>query len=261
MRVPTKLLLLLAMVAPMFAADPPGFTVWKGSDLKHKAASEELSKAAGYQALLVHRENDGEVELHESQTELLVIETGVATLLVGDEIQGASIKGGERKELAEGDVVHIPSNLPYQILVAAGHSVTYLAFRHRDDSADDAAAPPAPINPSGKKPEIGIDLGSGFRACVPDDQSPTGTVVDGYRKVIGKSLMGRSCLWAREQPEDAAPQAANSKEKLRLGKDMGDGYRSCVPGDDSPSGTILEGYRKVSHASPFGLSCAWEKIQ
>jgi len=260
MRVPTKLLLLLAMVAPMFAADPPGFMVWKGSDLKHKAASEELSKAAGYQALLVHRENDGEVELHESQTELLVIETGVATLVVGDEIHGAFIKGGERKELVEGDVVHIPSNLPYQILAVAGQSVTYLAFRRRADSDDDAAAP-APINPAGKKPDLGIDLGSGFRACLPSDHSPAGTVVDGYRKVIGKTFMGRSCLWAREQPEDAATDSAKPKQKPQLGTDMGDGYRSCVPGDDSPSGTIVDGYRKVSHASPFGLSCAWEKIK
>jgi len=251
MRTPAKFVLLLALLAPIFAADPPGLTVWKASDLKSKAATEDLSKASDYHALVVHREKDGELESHEGMTELLIIETGAATLAIG----------GEKKDLAEGDVVHIPAYLPYQVLVAAGKSVTYLAVRHREDSDDDPVAQPPPLDPSGPKPEIGIDLGSGFRACVPSDHSPAGTVVDGYRKVVGKSFMGQSCLWAREQTNDAATVPPAQQKKPQLGADMGDGYRGCVRGDDSPSGTIVDGYRKVSHESPFGLSCAWEKIK
>jgi len=45
-------------------------------------------------------------------------------------------------------------------------------------------------------PAIGNDMGGGFHACTnPDDGSPNGTVVDGYRKVINQGLMGKSCFW------------------------------------------------------------------
>jgi hypothetical protein len=43
-------------------------------------------------------------------------------------------------------------------------------------------------------PAVGTDMGGGFRACT-GDSSPAGTVVGGYRKVIGQSLMGPTCHW------------------------------------------------------------------
>jgi mannose-6-phosphate isomerase-like protein (cupin superfamily) len=242
-------LLLLAALTSTLAVAQSGFVVWKSSDLKRKDAAEELSKTGEYRMVLVHREKDGDTDLHQGVAELLIVETGQATLVVGD----------ERKELAEGDVAYIPATLPYQILVPAGKSVTYLAVRHREDSDDDATAA-SPIDPQGKKPDLGVELGSGYRACVAGDRSPAGTVVDGYRKVIGKSLMGQSCLWSRE-PEEAAAEPAKPKQKPQLGIDMGDGFRSCVRGDDSPSGTIVDGYRKALNATPFGVSCGWEKIK
>lgn len=259
-RLPIKLLLLLAMFGPLFADDPTGFEIWKGQDLKGQTVPKDLTRTAAFETLVMHLDADGSPELHASEVELLVMESGEATLVIGGKIHGTSIGGGEKRALSEGDIVHIPPNLPHQLLVEPGKRVTYLAIKHREDSDDDAAALPA-IMPSGKKPEIGVDLGSGFRACVPSDHSPAGTVVDGYRKVVGKSFMGRTCLWEREQPEEAPSDTANPKEKPQLGIDMGDGYRSCVRGEDSPSGTIVDGYRKVSHPSPFGLSCAWEKIK
>ena len=44
-------------------------------------------------------------------------------------------------------------------------------------------------------------------------------------------------------------------------KFLGEGFRGCTKGDDSPSGSIVDGYPKVAHDSPIGLSCAWEKIK
>ncbi len=69
-----------------------------------------------------------------------------------------------------------------------------------------AAPPPAAQNsvvtigagPSANSPPpaVGADMGGGFHACTnPDDGSPSGTVVDGYRKVINQGLMGKSCFW------------------------------------------------------------------
>jgi len=48
----------------------------------------------------------------------------------------------------------------------------------------------APSNPT-----LGVDMGGGFRGCAPGDNSPAGTVLGGYRKVIARNLMGTSCHW------------------------------------------------------------------
>lgn len=44
-------------------------------------------------------------------------------------------------------------------------------------------------------PSVGPDMGGGFHACVMSDTSPAGTVIDGYRKIISQTLMGKSCAW------------------------------------------------------------------
>jgi hypothetical protein len=44
---------------------------------------------------------------------------------------------------------------------------------------------------------VGSDRGDGFRGCVMNDQTPPGTVVDGYRKVVVRGLMGNSCYWEK----------------------------------------------------------------
>jgi hypothetical protein len=42
---------------------------------------------------------------------------------------------------------------------------------------------------------FGAALPGGFRACVPADSSPAGTVHSGYRKVQSMSIFGASCDW------------------------------------------------------------------
>lgn len=47
-----------------------------------------------------------------------------------------------------------------------------------------------------------------------------------------------------------------------IGSPMGDvadftGQRQCKAGDDSPDGTIVNGFKKVSTRSPFGVICRW----
>ena len=43
--------------------------------------------------------------------------------------------------------------------------------------------------------QIGVDMGAGFHGCVTGDASPSGTIVNGYKKVISAGLMGQSCHW------------------------------------------------------------------
>ncbi len=55
------------------------------------------------------------------------------------------------------------------------------------------------LEPKAKgEPEIGREAGAG-RTCVAGDNSPSGTISQGYKKVINVTLMGRECHWERIQ--------------------------------------------------------------
>lgn len=53
--------------------------------------------------------------------------------------------------------------------------------------------------PAAAQPKVqagpGTDIGKGVRACVPNDSTPPGTVVDGLRKVVTDSPFGAVCRW------------------------------------------------------------------
>ena len=135
---PRVLFFLLLAIVPLMAADPPGFVIWpKGvppADLKGKLDF-------GNHALSIsHREKNGFVEVHEKLVDVLVVQSGEATLVVGGEvvgsrttgageIQGDSIKDGVSKKVAAGDVIHIPAGVPHQFFVAAGKQITYFVVK------------------------------------------------------------------------------------------------------------------------------------
>jgi hypothetical protein len=56
-----------------------------------------------------------------------------------------------------------------------------------------APAPPAPVARTPTGP--GADTGAGFKRCEPNDSTPAGTVVDGYRKVVSPTPFGEACRW------------------------------------------------------------------
>jgi hypothetical protein len=65
-----------------------------------------------------------------------------------------------------------------------------------------AATPSAPAQQQQSRPEPskagpGADLGAGERACQADDQSPPGTEVDGYKKVVTNTPFGAICRWVK----------------------------------------------------------------
>jgi len=155
MKIRTLLLVFLVSAVCVRAADPNGFGMWKGSMVKN--SSEELSHQidegkfawrglATYDNHLIgisHREGDGLAELHETQTDIMIVDEGRATLIVGGtmispktvkphEVRGTSIEGGETKELVPGDIVHIPSKIPHQLKIASGSKFTYLVVKVDD---------------------------------------------------------------------------------------------------------------------------------
>lgn len=55
------------------------------------------------------------------------------------------------------------------------------------------------------------------------------------------------------------PPAANVP--AGIGKDTGGGIHACLPGDTSPSGTVVNGFKKSSVPTPFGPICNWTPVQ
>lgn len=56
----------------------------------------------------------------------------------------------------------------------------------------------------------------------------------------------------------AAPIKTPDNVKPAPGSDIGGERRGCLPGDSSPTGTVAEGYKKVSYQYAFGPICYWE---
>jgi len=73
---------------------------------------------------------------------------------------------------------------------------------------------------------------------------------------------------APQQTQSNSPAPAKSIQNLGdspkpggPGVDVGGDTRMCTPGDNTPVGTVQDGYRKVSSQTPFGASCRWEKVK
>jgi hypothetical protein len=81
------------------------------------------------------------------------------------------------------------------------------------------------------------------------------------------------------KPKEPAPQAAavyavppsqgasvstivggNTSKDPSLGMENG-GVRACVPGENSPAGTVKSGYKKTINPGMFGPQCQWEPIK
>ena len=134
-----KFAILLALtIVPLIAADPHGFVIWsKGVP---PGDAKESGKFANHGLSVSHRDKNGIPELHEKQTDIFVIQSGEAALLVGGEvvgrktsgpgeIRGTSIKDGVKKNVSAGDVVHIPAGVPHQFFVEPGKQVTYFVVK------------------------------------------------------------------------------------------------------------------------------------
>ncbi len=143
---------MISCAALLAAADPAGFGIWKGSELKEsgkklapkinqqKIATEALASWGNHNLMVAHREGSGQAELHERQADVFIVQSGEASLVVGGtvvdgktsaphEIRGPSIKGGVTKQLGPGDIVHIAAKTPHQMIVAAGKEITYAVVK------------------------------------------------------------------------------------------------------------------------------------
>ena len=147
-----KTFLMLVPVLAVVAAAPAGYEHWTAEQFRtreealHKAmknglASETLGHWGNHLLLKTRREaSGGQAELHEKQADLIVVQSGQATIIIGgrvvnaktiaaNEIRGTSIEGGERQALKAGDVVHVPAKTPHQVLLDAGQTLDYVVLK------------------------------------------------------------------------------------------------------------------------------------
>lgn len=103
----------------------------KSRSLSNNALERHLDSAT----VLAVRTESGRAEFHAGSADEFVVVHGQATLVTGgtiinpqgtEEIRGDSVQGGTRAMLKEGDVVHIPSKTPHQLLLDGGMFVYVL---------------------------------------------------------------------------------------------------------------------------------------
>jgi len=58
----------------------------------------------------------------------------------------------------------------------------------------------------------------------------------------------------------SAPAAGSARPHTDVAG-SGGAIKTCTPGDNSPDGTVADGYKKVLVPTPFGNSCHWEQIK
>ena len=61
------------------------------------------------------------------------------------------------------------------------------------------------------------------------------------------------------QPAGNNTPATSKQLGVEVGA-SGQSQRTCQAGDNSPAGTIVDGYQKVVQATPFGSSCRWVPV-
>jgi quercetin dioxygenase-like cupin family protein len=136
---------------PVLDFDPPGFAMWKASELQQRdgalatrvggdhSARETLADygnpAGAHRFRFIHRDADGIPEVHSGVIDVVYIQSGDGTLLVGGEMLdrdgslGSGIEGGTRYPVSAGDILHIPRETPHGYLVPDGGHVTYVLVR------------------------------------------------------------------------------------------------------------------------------------
>ena len=140
------------LAVPVSAADPPGFALWKAGDFqRHDAAlathvaddhssRETLADYKSHRFRMLYRDADGNPEQHEAIIDIVMVQSGEGTLVLGGtmlgrrttgpgELVGTRLDGGERHALGAGDIVHIPAGIPHSFLVPSGKHITYVLLK------------------------------------------------------------------------------------------------------------------------------------
>lgn len=168
-------------------AGPPGFIVWHASELEDRSEAlgerigpdgsaretlaDYVTPSGSHRFRFIRRDRDGRPEQHDDIEDVVYVQSGSGTLLVGGEMVGRTgdlgdeIRGGWRYPVAAGDVLRIPAGVPHAYLVGDAGHITYVLVRVPAYRGEVVA------NPDGQAPELdppGLGL---WRASELEDRS------------------------------------------------------------------------------------------
>ena len=153
MRTAVRLIAMMLVVVPVFAADHADFRLWKADDLARRnaalakkigpdhSARETLADFGDHRVRFLHRNADGFPEQHDNIVDLVLVQSGEGVLQLGGtvidkkatgapgEYVGSRLDGGSRHPLGAGDVIHIPATVPHAFLVPKGKHLTYVLVK------------------------------------------------------------------------------------------------------------------------------------
>jgi len=122
--------------------DPaPAVSYWAKSKVEEAFAKGAIlfdgSDGRNYMVHASRREKPGQAEIHTKDADVIYVLQGSATFVTGgkavdakttapDELRGSSIRNGETREIAKGDVVIVPHGVPHQFLTVTDPFLYYV---------------------------------------------------------------------------------------------------------------------------------------
>ncbi len=118
--------------------NPPGVLLWpKGVP---PGGLNEKDTFGNHTISISHRDKDGLAEVHDKFVDVMIVQSGQATLVVGGksveptttgpgETRGKSVQGGITKTVHPGDVIRIPAKTPHQFFIPKGGQITYVLVK------------------------------------------------------------------------------------------------------------------------------------
>lgn len=144
--------LLMSVAALAQTGDTAGFHFWSKSEIDtmtnglapemdvHKFKSQTIATEGNHRFLIVHREGPGQSEYHATESDIVFVQSGHATLIYGgkmvgavdtapNEQRGTGVEGGISKEIGPGDVFAVPPKLPHQVIPKPGEIFNYFVVK------------------------------------------------------------------------------------------------------------------------------------
>jgi uncharacterized protein GlcG (DUF336 family)/quercetin dioxygenase-like cupin family protein len=124
------------------SGDPvPSVSYWERGKVEEAFAKGTVlfdgSDGRNYMVHASRREKPGQAEIHTKDADVIYVLQGTATFVTGgeavdgktiapDEIRGSTIRSGETRKLAKGDVVIVPRGVPHQFLEVTNPFLYYV---------------------------------------------------------------------------------------------------------------------------------------
>jgi glc operon protein GlcG len=124
------------------SGDPlPAVSYWDKSKVEEAFAKGSVlfdgSDGRNYMVHASRREKPGQAEIHTKDADVIYVLDGTATFITGgealdakttapDELRGSSIRNGQTRQIAKGDVVIVPHGVPHQFLEVTNPFLYYV---------------------------------------------------------------------------------------------------------------------------------------